>query len=72
VKLRLRGHDVEGMATVVAGDPQEIARCLHGYFAKAPGVAKYFGVSLGPEGQPIHEDVVRAAQERVIVKVQLT
>ncbi len=71
VTLRLQGHDVKGMANAIVGDPQAIANELYGYLQKAPGVAKYFGVSLGSEGKPIYEDVVRAAQDRIVVKVQL-
>ncbi len=55
----VRGEVVEGHAEVVDG--------LTGYFQRHPGYAKYFGVRLAADGQPIREDVERAADERVII-----
>jgi hypothetical protein len=55
----VRGEVVEGRA--------EVADSLAGYFRRHPGSAKYFGVHLAADGQPIREDVERAAGERVII-----
>jgi deazaflavin-dependent oxidoreductase (nitroreductase family) len=55
----VRGEVVEGHA--------EVARDLTRYFKQHPGYARYFGVRLAPDGEPIREDVERAAGERVII-----
>ncbi|MCJ7568899.1 MAG: hypothetical protein MUO58_15325 [Anaerolineales bacterium] len=50
---------------------QEVEEGLMAYFAHAPGSARYFNVGLDEGGRPLREDIVRAAQERVIIKVDI-
>ena len=58
-RYTVRGEVLEGQNEVVDG--------LTRYFQRHPGYAKYFGVRLAADGQPIREDVERAADERVII-----
>ena len=51
---------------------QEVKAGLMTYFAHAPGSARYFEVGFDEGGDPKIEDVARAAQERVIIDVDLT
>ncbi|MEE8120082.1 MAG: nitroreductase/quinone reductase family protein [Anaerolineales bacterium] len=71
VDLRLQGTRL----TVPARSLEEIQDVEDGlmtYFAHAPGSARYFKVGLDEGGMPRREDVARAAQERVIIEVDLT
>ena len=58
----VRGEVLEDRSAVVA----ELAQ----YFEQNPGYAKYFGVRLAPDGQPSGEDLERAANERVMIRLK--
>jgi hypothetical protein len=45
---------------------------LLAYLRKVPDYARYFQVSLDPDGQPNVEDVARAAQNRVMIEIRLS
>ncbi len=70
VRLRLRGEDRQATAEVVEQGPAVEAGLL-GYLQKAPKRSRYFHVRLNAAGQPVAEDVRRAAQDKVLVRVQL-
>ena len=57
----VRGEVLEDHAAVVDG--------LQQYFKQNPGYARYFGVRLAPDGQPSGEDLDRAADERVMIRL---
>lgn len=57
----VRGDVLENRAAVVDG--------LKQYFKQNPGYARYFGVRLAPDGEPMSEDLDRAADERVIIRL---
>ena len=59
----VRGEVLEDRAAVVEGLAQ--------YFKRNPGYAKYFDVRLAPDGEPLNEDLDRAANERVIIRLGL-
>ncbi len=61
-RLPVRGEVVETPAEVEAGMTE--------YFAQYPGYAKYFNVTLGPDGKPDPRELERAAGERVLIKLQ--
>ena len=57
---------------VVTETPDAVAADLIAFVEQAPRNAHYLGVEFGPDGEPKQEDVVRAAQKHVVVRVQLT
>jgi deazaflavin-dependent oxidoreductase (nitroreductase family) len=70
VNIRLAGKDLNGMGRAII-DVAEVGDGLLSYFRLAPRYAKYFGVKLDAAGQPDAQDCARAAQERVLVRIDL-
>ncbi len=68
--LYVRGRDAKATGTVIE-DEQGVSANLLTYLRKTPQLAKYFDVTLDPDGLPNREDVARAARNRVIVQAQL-
>lgn len=68
--LRLTGkeHSVRGRV-LESGD--EVAEGLNEYLTRHPDYAKYLDVRLAPDGQPLREDLERAAATRVLIRLQL-
>ncbi|MBN2502306.1 MAG: hypothetical protein JXB38_16095 [Anaerolineales bacterium] len=66
----LYGTKLPGMAEVIEDEPG-VAEHLMAYLKKASKHAKYFGVALDADGNPVAGDVAAAAKERVIIKVSL-
>ncbi len=60
-RYAVRGEVLEDYAAVVDG--------LKQYFKQNPGYARYFGVRLAPDGEPVSKDLDRAADERVIIRL---
>ena len=71
VTLRIQGKDLTGTAKAIT-DQQEVTTNLMAYLQKAPQIARYIGVGLDANGQPMSQDVAEAAKTRVMVRVQLT
>ncbi len=57
----VRGEVLEDRGAVIDG--------LTRYFTQNPGYARYFGVRLAPDGKPVSEDLDRAADERVMIRL---
>ena len=57
----VRGEVFEDRGAVVDGLTQ--------YFKQNPDYARYFGVRLARDGEPMSEDLDRAANERVIIRL---
>ena len=55
----------------VIEDQQAVAESLAAYFQKAPQLARYFKVGIDAAGQADRADCARAAQERVVVRIDL-
>ncbi len=70
VTVRIRGQDLKAMGESFE-DKETVAEGLLGYLQKSPKLAKYFQVTLDSHGQPNLEEVTRAAQDRVMIRVQL-
>jgi deazaflavin-dependent oxidoreductase (nitroreductase family) len=70
VSLRLRGREVPALAESIE-DPNEVAQLLEKIFAADPRLTRYMDVRLSPDGSPNSEDVVRLAQEKVVVSTRL-
>lgn len=70
VELRLQGQDVPAWAESIE-DQAEVAQLLEKIFEADPRMASYMDVRISPEGNPNSEDVVRLAQEKVVVSTIL-
>lgn len=66
VMLRVQGKDMKA-TTQVTEDDNSVARALLVIFHIDPQLARYYNVSFTSQGQPIHEDVNKAAQKTVII-----
>ena len=69
VTLLLRGARTSATATAIEDDAG-VAQQLAAYLQSAPNTARYFGVRLDAQGQPMAQDVANAARSRVIVRVR--
>jgi deazaflavin-dependent oxidoreductase (nitroreductase family) len=70
VNVRLAGRDLKGMGRAIT-DVAEVGDGLLSYFRLAPRYAKYFSVKIDAAGQPDAQDCIRAARERVLVRIDL-
>jgi deazaflavin-dependent oxidoreductase (nitroreductase family) len=71
VILRLRGQDIEGLAEPVAEDKQAIAEALSMHLREAPFDARYYGVTFDENGNPSAEEVEKAVQSVVMLRIHL-
>ena len=70
VTVRVQGQDFKATGDVVEDD-DGVAATLAAHLQNAPQYAKYLQVKINPDGQPNRDDVVRAARERVMIRVRL-
>lgn len=71
ITLRIRGQERQGMAQPVAEDKQAIADALSAHLRKTPSDARYYGVTFDANGNPGREQVEKAVQTVVMIRVQL-
>jgi len=71
VVLRLAGKEMEADGEVFEGKP-EISQHLKEFIHRSPAYGKYLHVGLDAKGAPLQEDVERAAESRVMVRVMLS
>jgi hypothetical protein len=71
VALRIRGRDLQGIAEPVAENKGAVAAGLMEHLRKVPSDAKYYGVTFDDQGNPHPEQVEKAAQTAVMVRIQL-
>jgi len=71
LNVLLAGQSMKAYGVVIVDD-QAVVDSLVAYFRKAPRLARYFKVELDASGQPVREDCVRAAHERVMIKIELS
>ena len=71
VPLRIRGHEYWGMAELVIEDKQAIATGLTAHLRKVPSDARYYGVSFDDNGKPKAEEVNKAVQTVVMIRIRL-
>jgi deazaflavin-dependent oxidoreductase (nitroreductase family) len=67
-RLRVGGKTFPVRGEIVE-DPGKVREELQKYFQKYPGYAKYFNVKLTPEGGFDSNDLQRAAEERLIIRL---
>lgn len=70
VTLQLQGREMSATGTAIE-DSDEVATNLQAYLHASPQYARYFQIRLQPNGEPQSEDVVRAAQDKVIIQMDL-
>ncbi len=71
VTLRIRGRELTGLAEPVTGEPQVIAEELAKHLRQVPSDARYYSVKFDKRGNPRAEDVAKAVQTVVMVRVRL-
>ncbi len=71
VTLRLRGRDLQGVAEPVSEDRRAIAGRLTAHLREVPADAGFYGVTLDEHKNPNSEQVERAVQSVVMIRVQL-
>jgi hypothetical protein len=69
VEVRVQGNTFKACATVITDDAAVTATLL-AYLRQMSRRAKYFHVALDADGNPVAQDVVRAARTRVVVKIE--
>ncbi len=69
VTLRLRGRTLRGRSELLREEPA-LSEAVASMLAGDPGVGRFFGVSLDPDGRP-NADQVRAARERGLGVVRI-
>ena len=71
VTLHIRGRDLAGLAEPIAEDKPAVAAGLAEHLRKVPSDAKYYAVTFDAEGNPRSEEVEKAAQTAVMIRVRL-
>ena len=71
VSLRIRGQELQGLAESIAEDKQSVAAGLAEHLRKVRSDAKYYGVTFDADGNPRSDEVEKAAQMAVMIRVQL-
>ena len=71
VTLRIRGRELQGVAKAVAEDKQAVAAGLSAHLRKVPSDARYYDVTFDDHKNPRAEEVEKAAQNLVMIRIQL-
>ena len=71
VTVRIKGRDLEGHAVAVTDDREAIADGLRIWLRRFPSAARRLGVARDPDGRPDPQDLARAAERIVIVRIEL-
>ena len=71
VTLRLRGREVRGVPEPVVEDKGAIATKLTAHLRRVPTDAQYYAVTFDDHGNPKAEEVEKAVQTVVMIRVQL-
>ncbi len=70
VTLRLRGRELQGLAQPVAEDKSAVAAGLTAHLRKVPTDARYYGVTFDDHNTPRAEEVEKAAQTVVMIRIR--
>lgn len=70
VRLNIKNKDYQGTADVV-DDKEAVAKALRIFLNQVRSDARFYQVKFDDDGQPNWEDVQRAAQRCVMLRVQL-
>lgn len=71
VTVRIRGRDLQGRATPVAEDKQAVAARLAAHLRKVRSDAGFYKVTFDEQGNPKADEVEKASQTVVMIRIQL-
>ncbi len=71
VTLRIRGRELDGLAEPVVEDKVAVAAGLTEHLRKVPSDARYYGVTFDEHANPRAEEVDKAVQSTVMIRVRL-
>ena len=71
VTLRIRGREFQGLAEPVVEDKQAVAAGLAAHLKKVPSDAKFYQVTFDDHSIPRTEEVEKAAQTVVMLRIRL-
>ena len=71
VTLRIQGRELQGLAEPVAEEKIAVAAGLAEHLRKVPSDAKYYGVTFDEHKNPNAEEVEKAAQTIVMIRIRL-
>lgn len=70
VRVLLAGKAIEGCGHVIE-EEKAVAQSLFDYYKKIPQYAKYVGIGLDEQNQPLLSDCERAAQKMVMIRIEV-
>lgn len=70
IKVLLQRKQLEGMAQAIT-DPEKVIQSFGEYLRVIPQQAKYFNVQLDSDGKLNQADLVKEAERRVMVRIEL-
>jgi deazaflavin-dependent oxidoreductase (nitroreductase family) len=71
VTIRIRGQELQGLAEPVAEDKPAIAAALADHLRKVPSDATFYHVTFDDHKNPNADEVERAAQTVVMIRIRL-
>jgi len=71
VTLRIKGRDLQGLPEPVAEDKQAVAAALAAHLVRVPSDARFYGVTFDDQKKPNAEEVEKAAQDAVMIRIRL-
>lgn len=72
IMLHIQGRECKGVAEPVADDKAAIATWLAAHLRNVPGDAKYYSVTLDERRNPNTEEIEKAVQTVVMIRVRLS
>jgi len=71
VTLTIRGRELQGWAETIREDKDTIATWLAAHLRKVPSDARYYDVTFDVHGNPNSEEIEKAVQTVVMIRVRL-
>jgi deazaflavin-dependent oxidoreductase (nitroreductase family) len=71
VSVHIQGRELKGLAEPVADDKQAIAAGLAAHLRKVPSDARYYGVTFDENRNPKADEIEKAVQTVVMIRVRL-
>ena len=69
--MRIQGRELQGLAEAVAEDKSAVATGLAAHLRKVPSDARYYDVTFDDHRNPIAEEIEKAAQSVVMIRIRL-
>jgi deazaflavin-dependent oxidoreductase (nitroreductase family) len=71
VSMRIQGRDYVGTAEPVPDDTARKVKGLRKFLLAVPNWAKFYDVTMKPDGTPDSETLERAAEAAILIEIQL-